>query len=83
MAKLLLVLFFLYHAVILQAQDSSDTLKVEQTAANADDPSQFFTRIEVFNELQHYDKTDINLNQTVLRTIVKIGKRFTTRIDLP
>jgi hypothetical protein len=83
MAKLLLFLFLVHHAIILRAQNSPDSLRVEQAGNNADDPSQFFTRIEVFNELQHYDKTNINLNQTVLRTIVKIGKRFTTRIDLP
>lgn len=68
---------------MLSAQNSPDSLKKQQGLANADDPSQFFTRIEVFNELQYYDKNDFYLNQTVLRTIFKIGKRFTTRVDLP
>ena len=83
--KKLLFLFFLLGAGILQAQDSTNQVKTDPIKANADDPSQFFTRIEVFNELQHYDKNgmDFYLNQTVLRTIVKIGKRFTTRVDLP
>ena len=83
--KYLLYLLFLLNAVILQAQNSADTLTQHQPKANADDPSQFFTRIEVFNELQHYDKdgNDFYFNQTILRTILKIGKRFTTRIDLP
>jgi len=85
MMKKLLPLLFLLHLGILHAQTSSDTLKNEPIKANADDPSQFFTRIEVFNELQHHNKNgnDFYLNQTVLRTVVKIGKRFTTRIDLP
>ncbi|HEY6504617.1 MAG TPA: hypothetical protein VIZ28_11630 [Chitinophagaceae bacterium] len=83
MTKWLFLFFLLHHVIILQAQNSPDTLKNEPVKANADDPSQFITRIEVFNELQRYDKSDIYLNQTVLRTILKIGKRFTTRIDLP
>jgi hypothetical protein len=83
MAKLILFFFLLYCVGVTQAQNSADTLKQVSTNANADDPSQFFTRIELFNELQHYDKDDIYLNQTVLRSVVKIGKRFTTRIDLP
>jgi hypothetical protein len=83
MGKLLLLMSLLYSGSLLQAQSSTDTSKTENNSANAEDPSQFFTRVEVFNELQHYDKKDFNLNQTVLRTIVKIGKRFTTRVDLP
>ena len=57
----------------------------QQNAVKADDPSQFFTRIELFNELQNYNKfnQDFYINQTVLRTIVQIGKRFTTRVDVP
>ncbi len=41
--------------------------------------------MEIFNELQHYDKNgnDFYINQAIVRTIFKIGKRFTTRIDLP
>jgi hypothetical protein len=73
----------LLHAYIIIAQNSTDSLTKEHGLANADDPSQFFTRIEVFNELQYYDKADVYLNQTVVRTIIKIGKRFTTRLDLP
>ena len=85
MNKLLLIFFLLHYVNISHAQTSSDSLKKELIKANADDPSQFLTRVEIFNELQHYDKNgdDFYLNQTVLRTIFKIGKRFTTRIDLP
>src|SRR5829696_5274353 len=83
MAKLFLFIVFLHHVVFLQAQSSTDSVKKVAIAANADDPSQFFTRIEVYNELQRYDKKDVYLNQTILRTVVQIGKRFTTRIDLP
>ena len=50
---------------------------------NADDPSQFLTRIEIFNELQRYNKRDAFINQAIFRTIIKIGEKFTTRLDLP
>src|SRR6478736_1491344 len=83
MKKLRLLFFLLLHAGILFAQDPADSLKKKEVKANADDPSQFITRIEVFNELQRYDKKNAYVNQTTLRSIFKIGKRFTTRIDLP
>ena len=70
----------------LIAQTSSDTVsnKPVPKIISADDPSQFLTRVEIFNEFQHYDKYDgFNLNQTTIRTIVKLGKRFTTRVDIP
>jgi hypothetical protein len=61
-----------------------DTILQKITNTNADDPSQFLTRVEVFNEFQHYDRAGgFNFNQTVVRTIVKLGKRFTTRLDVP
>ena len=83
MKKLIVLFFLLCLAGHVLAQNSPDSLRKEQPQANADDPSNFFTRIEVFNELQYYDKNDFYLNQTVVRTIFKVGKRFTTRIDLP
>jgi hypothetical protein len=67
----------------LSLAQSSDTLAARQVDVKADDPSQFFTRIEVYNELQYYDGNDFYLNQTIFRAIVKIGKRFTTRVDIP
>ena len=80
---LLFIAFLVWHAGILHAQNSPDSLKKQQALVNADDPSQFFTRIEVFNELQYYDNSDLYLNQTIVRTILKLGKRFTTRVDIP
>lgn len=59
---------------ISNAQNSTDTLKKEPVNANPDDPSQFFTRIEIFNEFQPF-KNDISLNVTTVRAIVKIGKK--------
>jgi hypothetical protein len=69
----------------LLAQNSADTVKQEQIKKNADDPANFLTRVEFFNELQHHERNgnDFYVNQTTLRTILRIGKRFTTRIDLP
>jgi len=68
----------------LSAQNPQDTLAQPSRPKSADDPSQFLTRVEIFNEFQYYDKaTDFTLNQTVLRTVVKLGNRFTTRVDIP
>ena len=85
MKKLLFFFFLFYHGCGLLAQNSTDTVKQEQIKKNADDPANFLTRIEFFNELQHYERNgnDFYVNQTTLRTILRIGKRFTTRIDLP
>ena len=85
MKKLLLLIFFLHCTGISQGQTPSDSLSDVKTQTAGDDPSQFFTRIELFNELQHHKNgtTDYNLNQTTFRTIVKLGKKFTTRFDLP
>lgn len=79
------ILFQLLSLAVI-GQTASDTLApiTVPRVVSADDPSQFLTRVEVFNEFQHYDKLGgFNLNQTVLRTIIKIGKRFTTRLDVP
>lgn len=85
MKKLLFLFFLSCKTWLLFAQNPADTVKQELLKRNADDPSQFFTRVEFFNELHHYDKngSDFYLNQTTIRTILKLGKRFTTRIDLP
>ena len=86
MLKTLLLLFFLFHYLaISHAQTVSDTTAEKPTETAGDDPSQFFTRIELFNEVQHHTNNgaDFYLNQTTFRTIVKIGKRFTTRVDVP
>jgi len=78
-----LLIFMLLQISSLLAQNATDSLANAHNNVNADDPSQFITRIEVFNELQHYDEGDFNINQTVLRGVVTFGKRFTTRIDIP
>ena len=85
MKKLLLCFLSLHLISFLFAQNSTDTVKQEQLKKNADDPANFLTRVEVFNELQHHEKNgnDFYVNQTTLRTIFRLGKRFTTRIDLP
>ena len=85
MKKLLLCFFSLCHISFLFAQNSADTVKQEQIKKNADDPANFLTRVEFFNELQHHEKngSDFYLNQTTVRTIFKLGKRFTTRVDVP
>lgn len=66
-----------------RAQNSSDSLRKDTPMSNADDPSQFITRIEVYNELQYRDQGDYYLNQAVFRAIIKLGKKFTTRVDVP
>jgi hypothetical protein len=78
----LLVIFLVLHYAAVNAQTATDSVAPKQSGA-ADDPSQFITRVEFFNELQYYDKQDFYLNQTTLRTVLKVGKRFSTRLDVP
>ena len=66
----------------IHAQTKPDSIQRGHHVSSADDPSQFITRTEIFNELQHFDQ-DYNFNQTIWRTNVKIGKRLTTRVDIP
>ena len=86
-SKRLFFTFLVLHlSGIILAQNNTDTLTSLPVPriVSADDPSQFLSRVEVFNEFQHYDRAGgFALNQTVVRTIVKIGKRFTTRVDIP
>jgi hypothetical protein len=83
MKRLLLLFLVLQFAFLSNAQTRPDTLLAGQNVPKADDPAEYFTRIEVYNELQYYDTKDLFFNQTMLRTVVKIGKRFTTRLDVP
>jgi hypothetical protein len=76
-----LAILFLFPFAVIYAQPT-DSLK-KAPPPNADDPSQFITRIEVYNELQYHASRDLYLNQAVARAIIKLGKRFTTRIDIP
>jgi hypothetical protein len=82
MKKLLFLFFLMFQFNNTFAQTATDSLKKAEIKANADDPSNFLTRVEIYNELQYYGP-DFSFNQTVLRNIIKIGKRFTTRIDIP
>ena len=82
MKKLLLLVLFTPLITLSNAQTTSDTLGGKQNVVAADDPSKFFTRAEVFTELQHYGN-NVYLELTTLRAIVKLGKRFTTRLDIP
>ena len=77
-----LIIVLLIPGGSIYAQSSADSLK-NDPPVNADDPSQFITRIEVFNELQYHAGRQLHLNQAVARAIVKLGKRFTTRVDIP
>lgn len=78
-------LLLIVNVDVLYGQTDTDTTAKQQTLVSSDDPSQFFTRTEFFSELQTFKngKSDFYLNQTTFRNIVKIGKRFTTRLDIP
>ena len=78
------MLIFLVSLCMVQqgfAQKNSDTLHHASRGAAADDPSEFLSRVELFNENLHFD--DFTFNQTTLRVNFKLGKRFTTRADIP
>ncbi len=79
-----LILLLLLSKITLGQKPDTLTGKIKEEASG-DDPSQFFTRIELFNELQQHKNGDtyFYLNQTTFRTIVKVGEKFTTRLDLP
>ncbi|MBL0009787.1 MAG: hypothetical protein IPP25_22120 [Saprospiraceae bacterium] len=82
--KLIISILLLHFGEVTIVCGQVDTLTQKPVQVNADDPSQFLTRVEIFNEFQHYDRAGgFNLNQTVFRTIIKLGKRFTTRVDVP
>jgi hypothetical protein len=81
MKKLLLQVFLIAFAVISHAQTVKDTLNSKIIGKQADDPSDFLTRVEVFTEFQHY--RNYNLDLSTFRAILKLGRRFTTRIDIP
>jgi hypothetical protein len=68
---------------VANGQTKKDSaVMIQNNRAAADDPSQFITRVEFFSELQSYQQ-HVYLNQTTIRGIVKLGKRFTTRVDIP
>ncbi len=61
----------------------SDTTAIErQRSILQDDPSNVFTRIELFNEYQMLTNGE-PMNVTTVRSVMAIGKRFTTRVDIP
>jgi hypothetical protein len=64
------------------SQAIADTASTATETRAAEDPTQFISRIEVFNEYQHFN-SGVNLNITTIRAVIKIGKRFTTRIEVP
>ena len=80
--KNLLLLISIHFFLFTQAQTPSDSSRIPEDEAMADDPSRFFTRVELFNELQKHHN-NYYLDQTTLRTIVKLGDKFTTRLDIP
>lgn len=47
-----------------------------------DDPSTILSRMEVANEFQHFQNGHY-LNITEVRNVLALGKRFTTRIEIP
>jgi hypothetical protein len=80
--KKLLLLLFIHVIGFARAQTPADSSGIPEDEAMADDPSRFFTRVEFFNELQKHSN-NFYLNQTTVRTIVKLGDKFTTRLDIP
>ncbi len=65
------------------AQENRGAGDEKQGQSSMDDPSRFISRMELFNELHRFDKNDFYLDITTFRTLIKIGKRFSTRLDLP
>jgi len=89
MTKILFLVYLFLGISLVQAQNSSNQSADRVSAAEADDPSRYLTRVELLNELQHFkyfvplNQNNVYLNETTFRTIVKIGDKFTTRLDIP
>lgn len=64
------------------AYGQSDSTVNQQNGILQDDPSNVFTRVELFNEYQTSTTGDV-VNVTTARGIMAIGKRFTTRVEIP
>ncbi len=75
-------LFPLFLFVARIAFGQTDTTANEQNGILQDDPSNIFTRVELFNEYQTSTNGDV-MNATTARGIMAIGKRFTTRFEVP
>jgi hypothetical protein len=80
--KKILLLFLLIHFTGFTKAQTADSTRLPEDEAIADDPARFVTRIELFNELQKH-QNNVYLNQTTVRAIVKMGDKFTTRLDIP
>ena len=81
--KLYRAFFFFFTWKTVNCYGQQDTTSGEsQRIVAQDDPAQFLTRVEVFNELQHHKTVDY-LNVTTVRSVIALGKKFTTRFDVP
>lgn len=78
--NLTLCLVCLLSALLTHGQDS--TANQSTSSMVQDDPSTVLSRVEVFNEFQHFQNGEY-LNVTTLRNIIALGKRFTTRLEIP
>lgn len=81
--KVLLTGSMLAVSCIASAQVAQDSVQSQiQNTALSNDPTQFFSRTELFSELQQL-KSGEYVNMTTFRTILRFRKRFTTRLDIP
>src|SRR6476660_7721734 len=75
-------LYLLFFFLSLNSYSQQDTISSAQTGIALEDPSNIITRVSIFNEHQKL-KSGQFLNITTTRTVMAIGKRFTTRLDIP
>jgi len=80
MIKSIIILFCLL--LFLDSYSQQDTTSTAQSNIALEDPSNIITRVVLFNEHQKLKSGEF-LNVTTARTVVAIGKRFTTRLDIP
>jgi hypothetical protein len=77
--------FYIYFFCALIASTvygQQDTTASAPSGMAQDDPSNFATRGELFNGLQRLQSGEF-FNVTTARSIIAMGKRFTTRVDVP
>lgn len=77
------LVFCLLYLFIFQNTHGQDSTSTQSSGAMIqDDPSTILSRLEVVNEFQHF-KNGEYLNVTTIRNVLALGKRFTTRLEIP
>ncbi len=82
MKRVLAFFVFSFLSFLVAHSQEDTTISKNNSGITQDDPSQFITRAEIFNELMKLPSGEF-LNFTTLRSVIALGKKFSTRFDIP